>query len=279
MKIPVSDIFANPNQPRKEFDKDKLDELAQSIKENGLLEPIVVTPRNGKYMIVAGERRWRAHLIASLEYAEANIIEADDAKVEELALLENIQRQDLNVMEEARAYKSLLDRNTIEELSKKLGIKVPVIEKRIALLNLTSDYQKLTASGHITPFEAYEMSKVPQSKQHLILKEIQAGQMKGYGKLKSFVENLLTIENQGAFFLQQAMSDEEKSILEKFEQSVSQVEKMLKVFHDAETMGLFEKATLHMNINLDRINLIVKCLMDVKRALHKSQALQKALKA
>ena len=105
MKIPVSEIFANPNQPRKEFDKDKLDELAQSIKENGLLEPIVVTPRNGKYMIVAGERRWRAHLIAGLEYAEANIIEADDDKVEELALLENIQRQDLNVMEEARAYK------------------------------------------------------------------------------------------------------------------------------------------------------------------------------
>ena len=279
MKIPVSEIFANPNQPRKEFDKDKLDELAQSIKEHGLLEPVVLTPRNGRYMIIAGERRFRAHLIAGLTEIESSIIEADDAKVEELALLENIQRQDLNVMEEARAYKSLLDRNTIEELSKKLGIKVPVIEKRIALLNLTSDYQKLTASGHITPFEAYEMSKVPQSKQHLILKEIQAGQMKGYGKLKSFVENLLTIENQGAFFLQQAMSAEEKSILEKFEQSVSQVEKMLKVFHDAETMGLFEKATLHMNINLDRINLIVKCLMDVKRALHKSQALQKALKA
>ncbi|MFA4919850.1 MAG: ParB/RepB/Spo0J family partition protein [Thermodesulfovibrionales bacterium] len=279
MKIPVSEIFANPNQPRKEFDRDKLDELAQSIKEHGLLEPVVLTPRNGRYMIIAGERRFRAHLIVGLTEIESNIIEADDAKVEELALLENIQRQDLNVMEEARAYKSLLDRNTIEELSRKLGIKVPVIEKRIALLNLTSDYQKLTASGHISPFEAYEMSKVPQSKQHLILKEIQAGAMKGYGKLKSFVENLLTIENQGAFFLQQAMSDEEKSILEKFEQSVSQVEKMLKVFHDAETMGLFEKATLHMNINLDRINLIVKCLMDVKRALHKSQALQKALKA
>lgn len=277
MKISLTEIFANPNQPRKTFDQDKLEELAQSIKENGLLEPIVVTPRNGKYMIIAGERRYRAHSMTELPEIEANIIEADDAKVEELSLLENIQRQDLNVMEEARAYESLLKNNSIEEIARKLGVKVSAIEKRLSLLNLAPEYQTLVVSGQITPYEALEISRVPHSKQHLILKEIQGGSMRGYGKLRSFVENLLAIENQG-FFLE-PMSSEEKGVLDKFELSIVQVEKMLKVFHDAETMGLFEKATLHGTISLDRINLIIKCLMDVKRAIHKSHGLEKALKA
>ena len=276
MKIPINKVFANPNQPRKHFDEEKLNELAHSIKENGLLEPIVLTPRNGKYMIIAGERRFRAHLIAELTEIEANIIEADDDKVEELALLENIQRQDLNVIEEAKAYKSLLERNTMEELAKKLGIKVSVIEKRVCLLNLTPENQKLTICGQITPYEALEISRVPQSKQHLVLKAIQSGSMKGYGTLKSFVEHFLLIENQGEFFLS-PLGSEEKDVLARCEQSLSQVEKMLKVFQDAETMGLFEKAMLHTEVSLDRIQLIIKCLMDMKRAVNKGNGLRSAI--
>ena len=97
--IPPKLIYANPNQPRKAFDPEKLQELAGSIKEYGVLEPIVVTPRADRYMIIAGERRFRASTLASLSELPA-LIKADDNMVEELALLENVQRQDLTIIEE-----------------------------------------------------------------------------------------------------------------------------------------------------------------------------------
>jgi ParB family chromosome partitioning protein len=99
----IESIFPNPDQPRKEFSERKLEELAQSIRENGLLEPIVVTPRAGRFMIIAGERRFRACRLAGLAKAPVRVFEADDRAVAERALLENLQREDLNLIEEARA--------------------------------------------------------------------------------------------------------------------------------------------------------------------------------
>lgn len=103
-------LGANPNQPRKQFDQGALEELAESIKQYGILEPIVLKPRDGQFMIVAGERRFLAPKLAGLSEIPARIIEASDELVEELALLENVQRQDLNAIEEAKAYRALLDR-------------------------------------------------------------------------------------------------------------------------------------------------------------------------
>src|ERR1035437_6769618 len=118
--IPLHLIYPNPDQPRKDFDAEKLEELAMSIREYGVLEPIVVTKRDVRYMIIAGERRYRASLLAAISEIPARIIEADDTLVEELALLENVQREDLNIIEEAKAFKSLLDRGwTREELAAK----------------------------------------------------------------------------------------------------------------------------------------------------------------
>ena len=111
-------------QPRKVFDEKALAELSQSIKECGLLEPIVATPRKGGYMIIAGERRYRACKRIGIKKVPVRVIRANSWKVAELSLLENLQRQDLNLIEEARAYQQLMDLGlSMEEVAKKMGMK------------------------------------------------------------------------------------------------------------------------------------------------------------
>ncbi|MGM9526107.1 MAG: ParB/RepB/Spo0J family partition protein, partial [Peptococcaceae bacterium] len=107
VELELDMIFPNPDQPRKSFDEDKLTDLAESIKEHGVLQPIIVAPRGEKYMIIAGERRYRASGRAGLKTIPALIRELDDEKIMELALIENVQRDDLTPIEEARAYEIL----------------------------------------------------------------------------------------------------------------------------------------------------------------------------
>ena len=107
-KIKVSLIKSNPFQPRRYFDEEKLNLLADSIKEHGLIQPITVAEINGEYVLIAGERRLRAHIIAALEYIETNLLyNIDDNKLRELSLIENLQREDLSIIEEAVSYKKL----------------------------------------------------------------------------------------------------------------------------------------------------------------------------
>src|SRR5208337_362764 len=155
LKLPLNHIYANPNQPRKQFDPEKLQELAGSIKEYGVQNPILVTPRGDRYMIIAGERRFRASILAGLTEVPVLIKDVDDNMVEELALLENVQRQDLTIIEEARAYQALLDRGMAkEELAAKLGKQSWRIDERTSLLNLTPAHQKLVEAGKIGHSEA-----------------------------------------------------------------------------------------------------------------------------
>ena len=115
-EISIDELFPNTDQPRKAFDEKALLELAQSIKECGLLEPIVAAPRKGGYMIIAGERRYRACKLVGIKKVPVRVIRANNRKVAELSLLENLQREDLNLIEEARAYQKLMDLGlTMEE--------------------------------------------------------------------------------------------------------------------------------------------------------------------
>ena len=146
-------IYPNPGQPRKFFDKSKLEELAQSIKENGLMEPIIVVPRGERYMIIAGERRWRACKLAGLEDVPVRILEADEQTVAELSLLENLQREDLSIVEEAQAYQGLIEMGlTQEEIARKMGIKQAWrIQERLNLLKLTDAVSGLRHQGDPDP--------------------------------------------------------------------------------------------------------------------------------
>src|SRR5574344_1106779 len=159
-KIEVALIDANPNQPRKVFDETKLQELSESIKEHGLLQPIVVVENdNGSYTLIAGERRLRAHKLASLEVISAIITNIDELKLREHALIENIQREDLNVIEIAFCYAQLINEHNIthEELSKKVFKSRSSITNTLRLLQLSSYVQQFLSSGKLSAGHAKVM--------------------------------------------------------------------------------------------------------------------------
>ncbi|HLM00710.1 MAG TPA: ParB/RepB/Spo0J family partition protein [Pyrinomonadaceae bacterium] len=145
-------IEPNAEQPRTRFTESNLDELAQSIRSNGVVQPIVVRRLGGRYQIVAGERRWRAAQRAGLHKIPAVVRDVSDDKLLELALIENIQRQELNAMEEARAYKKLIDTVglTQEMLADRIGKNRTVITTFLRLLKLPDDIQKLVEEEKIT---------------------------------------------------------------------------------------------------------------------------------
>ena len=152
-KLTISLVDPKSDQPRKHFDKQSLEELAKSIEENGLLQPILVREyANGRYQIIAGERRFRASKIAGLSEIPAIILDKDDRKVAEISLIENIQREDLNPIEEAMAFRALADEYglTQEELSEKVGKSRSAIANSTRLLDLPAPVLEMVASGEIS---------------------------------------------------------------------------------------------------------------------------------
>ncbi len=151
-EIDIDLIEPNPEQPRTRFADDALDQLAQSIVSNGIVQPIVVRPFGARYQIVAGERRWRAAQRAGLRKIPAAVKEVSDDKLLELALIENIQRQELNPIEEARAYLKLIENIglTQEQVSERVGRERSLVATSIRLLKLPDDIRKLIEEGRLT---------------------------------------------------------------------------------------------------------------------------------
>jgi len=153
--IPIEKIKANPNQPRRKFDEEKLAELADSIREKGVIQPIIVRKdpvEADHYQIVAGERRWRASQIAQLHEIPALVRDFNDTEVLEVAIIENIQRADLNAVDEAAGYKSLMNEfgHTQEQLSSVLGKSRSHIANMLRLLNLPTDVLLLLETGKLS---------------------------------------------------------------------------------------------------------------------------------
>ncbi|MBQ3016120.1 MAG: ParB/RepB/Spo0J family partition protein [Clostridia bacterium] len=151
--LKLSMVDPKSDQPRKYFDKEALEELAESIKENGLLQPILVREYGeGRYQIIAGERRFRASKIAGLEEIPAIILDRDDKKAAEIALIENIQRENLNPIEEAMAFKALADEYglTQEELAERVGKSRSAIANSTRLLDLPEEVLEMVANGDIS---------------------------------------------------------------------------------------------------------------------------------
>ena len=155
--ILISRITPNPNQPRKVFDEKALKQLAQSIDEKGLISPITVKESNNKYIIVAGERRLRAHQLLKRKRILAYIIDADSNKdIMYMALIENIQREDLNAIEQAKAYKYLKDNldSSITEIAKTVGKSRPAVSNSLRLLNLPTEIQDSILKNEINAGQA-----------------------------------------------------------------------------------------------------------------------------
>ena len=154
-KIPIQDILRNQFQPRKNFNKSSLEELANSIKEQGVIQPIVVRPsssQNGKYEIIAGERRWLASQNAGLHEVPVVILNVDDVKSLEFAIVENVQRQDLNPVEESRGYQRLVDdfNYNQDKLSKFIGKSRSYIANSLRLLSLPSEVLEMVEQGNLS---------------------------------------------------------------------------------------------------------------------------------
>ncbi|MCM0647027.1 ParB/RepB/Spo0J family partition protein [Clostridium swellfunianum] len=152
MKIEMNLIKANENQPRKNFDEEKIEQLAESIKEHGVVQPIVLKKEGNTYTIVAGERRWRASKSIGLKEIPAVVMDLTDKQVLEISLIENIQREDLNPIEEAIAYRKLIEEFelTQEELSKRIGKSRTAVTNCLRLLNLDERVQDYLIDGVIT---------------------------------------------------------------------------------------------------------------------------------
>ena len=176
--IPIEKIFRDENQPRKEFDKEKIEELAQSISKNGLIQPLILTKiDNNSYTLVAGERRWRAAQIANLKILPSLLLPSDLDK-DEISLIENIQRENLKVTEEAQAYQKLIDKNnyTHDQLSKIVGKSRSHITNLLRILNLHEYFSDLLNKGIISMGHARALvGKTPEELDKKLLSQINVG--------------------------------------------------------------------------------------------------------
>lgn len=168
--VPIAKVEPRAEQPRNRFDDEALQELADSIAQYGLIQPITVRRRDsGYYQIIAGERRWRACRMAGLIEVPVRVIEADDRRVAELALVENLQREDLNPIEEALGYKSLIEEYglTQEEASKSVGKSRPAIANAMRLLSLSSEVLPLVEDGSLSAGHARALLPINDAAEQL----------------------------------------------------------------------------------------------------------------
>ena len=168
LNLPIQKVEPNPQQPRKNFDPEELQALADSIALHGVIQPLTVRRMdNGFYQIIAGERRWRAARLAGLQEIPAVVIDADDEKATELALIENLQRQDLNPVEEAMGYRRLLDEYgmTQEKAAERVGKSRPAVANALRLLALPEDLLEMVADGRLTAGHARAVLTLKSEKQ------------------------------------------------------------------------------------------------------------------
>ena len=201
--IPIENIFRDENQPRKEFDKEKIEELAQSIHKNGLIQPLILTKKgDNNFMLVAGERRWRAAQIANLKMIPSLLL-PEDLDKDEISLIENIQRENLKISEEAQAYQGLIDKNkyTHEELAKIVGKSRSHITNLLRILSLDPYFFDLLNKGVLSMGHARALvGKRPEDLDEKVLNQISTGNItvrdieKNKSNKTSFEPNLIQEE-------------------------------------------------------------------------------------
>lgn len=176
--VPISQVESYSGQPRKHFDEESLQELADSITQHGIIQPLTVRKlSSGYYQIIAGERRWRAARLAGLQEVPVIVMEADDRKAAELAMIENLQREDLNPMEEAAGFQSLIDtyHMTQEEAAQRVGKSRSAVTNALRLLGLTPSVRKLVETGKLSAGHARALVPLSPALQESAANAIIAG--------------------------------------------------------------------------------------------------------
>ena len=178
LSLPISQVETCSSQPRKRFDDESLQELADSISQHGIIQPLTVRKlSSGYYQIIAGERRWRAARLAGLQEVPVIVIEADDRKAAELAMIENLQREDLNPMEEAAGFQSLIEsyHMTQEEAAQRVGKSRSAVTNALRLLGLTPSVRKLVEEGKLSAGHARALVPLSPSLQESAANAIVSG--------------------------------------------------------------------------------------------------------
>ena len=178
LSLPISQVETCSSQPRKRFDDESLQELADSISQHGIIQPLTVRKlSSGYYQIIAGERRWRAARLAGLQEVPVIVIEADDRKAAELAMIENLQREDLNPMEEAAGFQSLIEsyHMTQEEAAQRVGKSRSAVTNALRLLGLTPSVRKLVEEGKLSAGHARALVPLSPSRQDSAANAIVSG--------------------------------------------------------------------------------------------------------
>lgn len=171
LELKITDIEANKNQPRQFFDNEAMNALAESIKEHGVVQPIIVRKEKENYQIVAGERRWRAARLAGLRTIPVVVKDYSDIEILQIALIENLQRQDLNPIEEANAYKTLMEEHNLSQdnIARSVGKSRPAIGNSLRLLSLNDKVKELLIAGEITAGHARALLAIEGDKEQIDL--------------------------------------------------------------------------------------------------------------
>jgi len=194
VELKINDIDPNTKQPRKTFDQERLEALAESIKEHGVVQPIIVKTEGSRYIIVAGERRWRAAKLAGLKTVPAIVKDLTSREVMEIALIENLQREDLNPVEEAEAYQRLIEEYSLtqEEVAKLVGKSRTAIANSVRLLSLSKEIKEMITDGRLTSGHARALITVSDGRKQLSL----ANQIVEKGLNVREAEKLASMENK-----------------------------------------------------------------------------------
>ena len=218
VELKIVDVEPNKDQPRKEFDKEKLDELADSISKHGVIQPIIVTKQGSIYQIVAGERRWRASKQAGLKKIPAIIRNYDEIKIMEVALIENLQRENLNPVEEALGYKSLMETFSLtqDKISERVGKSRSAIANSLRLLNLPDKVLSMLEKGEISTGHAKVILSVSNKNEQIQIAEIIFEKKMSVRETENYIKNKSKTKKSGT-----SVSSEVKMAIKEMENAFS----------------------------------------------------------
>ena len=274
VRLKLSEIKPDPEQPRQVFDQDGLEELANSIKSNGLLQPISVRATDGGYTIIAGERRYRATELTGADSIEAIIFEVEEMKAKELQLLENIVRRDLNPIETAQAYQSFMDKGyTAEDVGAIVGCRGCNVEWVTSLLRLRSDIQHLVAHNHIGVGVGQAIAELSLNGQARAIRVMLDNKLSPT-ECVHLCKQIWGEENQVDMFPEVKQTEEEqkarrqaKSAIEKAGLALAELNRM-----EEENPGIIASAVAtELDATEEKVDLLVKSLRKIKTTLTKKR--------
>jgi ParB/RepB/Spo0J family partition protein len=281
IEIPVADIDADPGQPRRQFTHRDLEELAESIKKDGLMQPITIRPNGARWMIVAGERRWRAHLLAGLGTIKSLVNDdGDPLRIRTLSIIENLHRKDLNVIEESDALAELQKtRGGIDEaeVAKIIGKPWTFVRDRLKLQKLSAAMREGVVHGAISPAQALHLTKINHQNQMLAFKKAGSMNLNHWWLL---VDAMAQNEQQTQLF-DTGNTDEQKhrrEITSKYDELMARVESLvIRSFKSDEVAVLSSVLDGDTELRAQRLDIIMAHLRRIREALNRAKATQQAL--